>query len=741
MKKNRTTHAMSGVFIIVFSLLFLLLAGRFMYIQATGEVAGVSLEQWAKEKRTTSYPLSSERGKIFDKNGMTLAYDMPVYRLYAIISEEYSKGMEEPLHVVDPAATAKALAPILDVDEKDILTPIENGLKNNKFQVEFGKIGKNLSQNKRDEILALNLPGIYFEEDSLRNYPNGTFASHIIGFAREMDVEKEGEVTKEIAGVTGIEREMNDILKGEDGYISYQRDRYNKKLLDADEIVKKPKDGHDVYLTIDQKIQTLLEDVLTDVQEEYNPERITAIVMNPKTGEILAMGNRPSYNPNNPANVENWYNDAISSPFEPGSTMKIFTWASAIEAGVYNGSEGFMSGEYQVNEKIVPIRDHNQGRGWGVISYDEGFTRSSNVAAARLVWEKMGTDTFHEYLQAFDLDKETGIDLPGEIQGQILYNWPREKLTTAFGQGSTLTPIQQMKAATAIANDGKMMQPYVIQKIVDPSTGKVIEEKEPTVVKEPISPETAKEVLQLMDSAVNGKYATGKNYQLEGYTVGGKTGTAQIPDPNGNGYLTGRNNYVFSFLGVAPVEDPELMVYVAVKQPELGDKPSSEPAAKIFKTVMGNSLRYLNIEPDMEEEKNVELVTVPDLKGQNPSEAKQRLSDLGLNPVVIGDGNKIIAASVDAGEEVLSQKRVFLVTDNPKMPNIIGWSVRDVVQLADLMELKMEVLGGGYAISQSIEAGTALKKNDYLGVEFAEPNIENKETNEEAENNVDHESG
>src|SRR5690625_223152 len=218
--------------------------------------------------------------------------------------------------------------------------------------------------------------------------------------------------------------------------------------------------------------------------------------MKPKTDEILDISNRPSYNPTDPAEVENWYNDVISTPVEPGSAVKMFTWAAAIEEGVYNGEETFESGSYTVNERIQPINDHNRGEGWGSISYNEGFQRSSNVAAAKLAWEKIGTDTFLEYLQAFDFDKPTEIDLPGEVEGQILYNWPLEKLTSSFGQGSTLTPIQQMKAATAIANDGKMLQPYVIKRIVDSSTGEIMEEKNANVVGEPISEETSDQVLK-----------------------------------------------------------------------------------------------------------------------------------------------------------------------------------------------------------------------------------------------------
>lgn len=724
---------MAGILIIVFTGIFLITAGRFLYIQATGEINDISLEEWAEKKRTSTYPLNAERGKIFDKNGMTLAYDRPTFTMYAIVKEEYSDNLEEPKHVTDPQETADKLAPLLDVEESFILERLEKGIENDRFQVEFGKEGRELSQQEKDDIAALGLPGINFEKEPMRYYPNGTFASHIIGFARETEVETEDGVKKEITGIAGMEQEMNELLAGKNGRISYQRDKYNKKLLDPNEVITKPEDGNDVYLTIDQKIQTLLEDVLTQVEEDYNPERVTAIVMDPKTGEVLAMSNRPSYNPNNPANVENWYNDVISNPFEPGSTVKMFTWASAIEEGVYNGNETFMSGTYQANEKLKKIGDHNGGRGWGTITFDKGFERSSNVAAAKLAWEKLGPEKFLEYLKAFDFDEPSGIDLPGEVPGQILYNWPMEKITTAFGQGSTVTPIQQMKAATAIANDGKMLQPYVIKKIVDPNTGDILEEKSPKVVDQPISEETSDHVLKLLESVVYGENGTGKRYQLDDYTVGGKTGTAQIPNPDGPGYMTGRENYIFSFLGMAPIDDPELMMYVSVKQPEAKPtEPTSLPVSFIFNNVMENSLHYLNIEPDKDDDYSVEKTEIQEIIGEDAQAAETALAEKGLQVTVVGSGT-VVAANVAEGDTILSNQRIILITDNPSMPDIIGWSKREVLQLADLLELKVELFGNGYVVTQNIKEDTPLKKNDYLGVELLPPN-ETMEESTDAEN-------
>jgi penicillin-binding protein 2B len=728
MGKNKKTNIMASIFMLLFLFLFLIISGRFIYIQATGETSDVSLLAWADKQRETSIALNAERGKIYDHNGMTLAYNRPTYRLYAILDEDYSKNSKQALHVVDPEITAEKLAPFLDIKPEEIKKTLDKGIKEDRFQVEFGAKGKNLSQEVMEDIRDLKLPGVYFLEDQIRYYPNGMFASHIIGFARP-----EGDDTN-IVGVTGIEDEKNKILHGTDGFIRYQRDKYNKKLLNAKEVVKEPENGKDIYLTIDQKIQTLLEDVLSQVDEKYEPERITAVVMNPKTGEVLALSNRPSYNPNSLDEIENWYNDVISTPVEPGSTAKIFTWASAIDAGVYQGDELYQSGKYKIHEKVDPVNDHNNGAGWGMISFDEGFRRSSNVAASKLVWENIGADRFYDYLQKFDFDKITGIDLPNEVAGKISYDYPSDKLRTAFGQGSTITPIQQMKAATSIVNNGNMVQPYVIKKIVDPNSNDIIEENEPKVVGQPISEQTAEQMIDLLDSVVNSKDGTGKKYQLEDYSVIGKTGTAQMPDPNG-GYLTGEENYIFSFLGMAPKDDPKLMMHVSVTKPKFtAPETGSDPVAFIFKNVIENGLHYLNIEPDMEKDiQDTELFTFPKVIGEKRKSIENALLKMGANFTFAGEGDIVDAANIEEGETFYPGQRVILITDQPKMPDVTGWSQRDIVQFVGLLDMKMESKGSGFIYQQSIKVGTKLKKKMTLKVELQAPTTKDNKSKEETE--------
>lgn len=717
--KSVNTHRGAAILMFFFAILFLVIAGRFLYIESTAKVQGVDLNEWAEDIRTSSYEIDANRGKIFDKNGMVLAYDRPTYRMYAIVDPEYTANPKEPRHVTEPSKTASKLAPLLDLSESEIERTIENGIETHEnndgdddlFQVEFGAKGKNLSQSTVDEINDMNLPGIQFIEESKRYYPNGMFASHVIGFARSNG--------NEINGVTGIEKQMEEYLKEKKGHISYERDKYGTKLLDPKQVMTEPDHGEDVYLTIDQKIQTFLEDAMTQVNEQYSPEKIMAAVMDPKTGEVLAMSNRPSYNPNAIGNVKNWYNDIISYPFEVGSPMKIFTWASAIEEGVYNGSDLYESGTYRVTENSKRIADHNNGRGWDMISFDEGFQRSSNVAASKLVYEVIGPTKFRDYLTKFHLDQKTGIDLPGEMSSKLVYNRPIEYITTGFGQGSIFTPIQMMTAATAIANDGSMMRPFVLSKIASSDTGEVLKQGKPEKIGQPVSKETAKKVRDLMGTVVTSEHGTGRSFKLEDFSLAGKTGTAEIVGSDGN-YMTGRENYVFSFMGMAPKDDPELLMYVAVKQPDLEPTElGSEPVSYIIKTVMENSLHYLDIQPDKDVSADVTQYSLPDVTGMATKKAESRLKETFEDVVVIGNGDEVVSTLPSPKSEVLANQKVMVVTDKPTMPDLTGYSLRDVNRIVDHFDMKLEVMGNGFVTKQNISPGSSINEDGYLVVELS----------------------
>ena len=577
-----------------FGLLFFVLIFRYFSIQISGEVDGQPLAAKAQEKYSREGNLTALRGDIFDRNGGVIAEDTNAYTIIAILDKKMTTNPKKPQHVKNLDKTARELSKYLEMDESEIYSILSKGKKSKKFQVEFGKSGRDITNQTKKKIEDLKLPGITFIRDSKRFYPNGVFASHLVGYADR--IEQKDKTIKSI-GKMGIEKILNDELTGKNGKVNFESDLWGYILPDGKEKISPAQNGNDVYLTIDQKIQTFLEDAMNKVDKEYKPEKIIAIVADPKTGEILAMGQRPTFHPKTKEGIDKgWHNEAIETSFEPGSTMKIFTLAAAVQEKVFHSNETYQSGSYQVTNKDKAIHDHNYS-GWGTISYLEGVQRSSNVAFAKIAKEKLGFEKFREYLTKFGFDKPTGIDLPDETSGKIQFTYPIEKITTAYGQGTAITPIQQIQAATAIANDGKMIKPHVVKKIVNHDTGETIKSNSPEVVSTPISKETAKQVRDILETVVTSPNGTGGRYKIDGYSVAGKTGTANIPGPNGR-YLQGADNYMFSFLGMAPKDDPKLIVYVAVQQPDLdGTGMGALPVSGIFNPVMKNSLQYLNIKP------------------------------------------------------------------------------------------------------------------------------------------------
>ncbi|TDQ42320.1 penicillin-binding protein [Aureibacillus halotolerans] len=714
-KKNPAVNVGVRVLLLAFILLFFVLFGRIVYIQAAKEVDGVQLSDYAESQRTVSKTLEAKRGTIYDRNGMPLAEDVQSYTVYAIVRDGFQG------RVKDEEKVAEELAPILGVDQAYILDQLNvTSTEENPgpFQVEFGSSGSKLSYEKKEEIEALDLKGIYFIRENKRFYPNGVFASHVLGYTTEND---EGE----IVGVMGLEKSLDDYLQQTPGKIQYKRDKLDTKLPNAEEMVVPPHNGASVYLTFDQKIQGFLEDAMKKVEEEYTPSNMIGIVAKPETGQILAMASYPSFDPN-VRDITHYQNDAISYRFEPGSTMKVFTVAAAIEEGVFNPNELYQSGRYSFNGStaISDVRTN-----WGTISMLEGIQRSSNVAAGILGMEKLGPDRFLEYLKKFDLDKTTGIDLPGETNSRFVYKEPIEKLTTTFGQGTAITPIQQIKALTAVANDGKMMTPYVINEIKNSNNGETLYKGKPEVAGTPISAETAERVRTILGTAVSESVGSGKPYEMEDYDVAGKTGTAQIPGKDGS-YMTGHNNYFFSFLGMVPEQDPEFVIYIGIKQPQLGlnqygyPESGSSPVSKVFKPFVQNTMQYLDIAPREEEQKQEKAqkgFTVKEYKGTDITAVSQQLQEAGMTPVVVGSG-KIVRQEPAAGETILPGARVFLLgEENPAMPDLTGYSYREFLRLSSLLNVQPNPTGSGYVVKQNVEAGQPVQEGDYLVVELEPP--------------------
>lgn len=716
MKKKRFRFQWGAFLLLIFyGGLFFLLFSRMFMLQATGEVEGQELAARAAAKYSKESAITASRGKIYDTNGQVIAEDTLSYRIIAVVNEKATTDAKKPRHVVDAEKTAKILADYIPMDEEKIykqLTRVNNeGEK--PYQVEFGSAGRGISHEIMSKIKAEKLPGILFVNDLKRYYPNGIFASHLVGFTVKEENKDSTFTTK---GKMGLELTYDKELTGKDGKVEYETDAFSYLLPNSEKMVTPAKNGDDIYLTLDKTIQSFLEEAMTTVEKEYNPESMTAIVADPKTGKILAMSQRPTFNPDTrEGDNMKWLNEAIEETIEPGSTMKTFTLASAIDTGVWEPNAYYPSGQYRVLDRV--IKDYNRV-GWGYITYLQGFQRSSNTAMAHLL-EHIGEDVFFDYLDRFGFGKKTGIDLPNEASGKLLSNYPVERVTTTFGQGSTVTPIQLIQALTAIANDGKMMQPYVIDRIVDPSTGKTIKKHEPIVKGTPVSADTAKQVKEILASTLTVKDGTAKDFILDEYEVAGKTGTAQIPLGNGR-YSWGSNEFLYSFLGMAPVDDPQLIMYVSVKRPKLKGDAGSIPVSKVFNPVMLNSLKYLNVNP--EDVKHVDDTSIQDYTGQSAEAVQVELTNDGLQPVIVGSGGKIIDQYPKGPQKLVKGNLVFLKTEGDvTLPDFTNWSLRNVLAFKTMANLEIEVVGEGFVASQSVSAGTVISDSSPIVVKLKTP--------------------
>ncbi|WP_341961518.1 penicillin-binding transpeptidase domain-containing protein [Planococcus maritimus] len=717
MKKKFRFQGGAFLLFLLFAGLFFLLMARIITIQATGKVEGQELAARAAAKYSQEEVLTAERGKILDRNGEVIAEDTLTYKLVAVLDESVTTNPKEPNHVIDAEETAAYLSEQLGTPEEELLSILDNGIEKDRYQVEFGAAGREISHTQMLEMKEKDLPGLLFVKDLKRLYPNGVFASHLIGFAMKEELE-DGQVKTK--GKMGLESIHDEVLTGKNGKMEFDTDKWGYLLPNSQEAITPAIDGSNLQLTLDRTLQNFLEDAMSSVQEEYNPARMIAVIADPDTGEILGMSQRPTFNPNTREGLsENWLNESIELTIEPGSPMKVFTLASAIEEGKWDPNAYYNSGTYTLLDRT--IGDHNSGRGWGSITFLEGFQRSSNVSMGYLL-ERLGADNFMNYIDAFGFGKKTGIDLPNEAAGKILDEYPINKLTTSYGQGSTVTPIQMIQAATAIAGDGTMMKPYIIDQIKNPDTGDVTVKSEPEEAGTPISAETAKQVREVMASTVTSDVGSAKGFALQDYSVAGKTGTAQVPGEDGR-YMTGSNNYLFSFLGMAPAEDPELLIYIGVQQPQLpADEYGSVPVSKIFTSVMENGLKYLNIAPENSVE--AKTVEIEDYQGLSLEETVSQLEAKGLNAVVAGDNSQITDQYPQAGEKLVAGENIILRTDGTTaIPDFTGWSKRELLAFQALSGLPLEIAGQGFVMTQSVAEGAVPESGESVIIELQPPEV------------------
>ena len=603
---------------------------------------------------------------------------------------------KKPQHVVDKELTADKLSPILGMDKNELLFYLS---KENVYQTEFGTKGKGLNELVKKQIEDLNLPGLDFIESYKRYYPKGNFASYTIGYTKNSN-----DSDSTITGEMGIEKQFNEILKGEDGYTTYQKDLKGYKIAGTPSYTKEAIQGKDIYLTIDSNIQFFIEQALRNSNKSYNWEWFNITLLDAKTGAVLGTSSSPSFDPN-VKNIINYLDLLVSAPYEPGSTMKTFTYMAAMENGVYDGNETYKSGIY-VTQDGTEIGDWNRN-GWGVITFDKGYAMSSNVGVINIISRHMSSIMLRQYFKKLGFGRKTGIELPNESRGKLDFKYETEIYNAGFGQGILTTPIQNVKAMTPLTNDGMLLEPYIVSKIVDSTTGEVILNNEREEVERVASSNTVTKMLQLMDDCVNGIGNTGSGYRIEGGELIGKTGTAQIANENGGGYLRGQEDIISSFAGIYPKSNPQVIIYASVKKPTGG---SQKPISNAIKEIVQNISKYYGNDDSKSNTITIKKYKVPNFINQKKDTVKTTLDSNAISSVIYGNGDKIIKQIPEAGEEITSLERVYLITNdtNLTVPSVIGASSKLSKEVLEKMGLKVKLEGVGYVTNQSIPEGTQI---------------------------------
>lgn len=625
-------HKRIKIVLILIFILFLVVILKVFYIQffEYEKLNDLATDLWSR-----NLPIEPNRGIIYDINNLIIADNVTTTSLVLI-----------PNQIKDKERVAKDLSEILDVTFDEMYKHVSKKTSIERVHPE----GRRLSYEIADKINALNYDGVYLLKESKRYYPYDTLLSHVIGY-----------VGIDNQGLSGLELMYDEYLTGEYGSIKYFSDAKGSRL-NLSEIYEKPQDGMNLQLTVNLKIQESVERELDNVVSKYNPDSALAIVMNPNNGEILAMSSRPNFSPSNYKDYsveEINRNLPIWSTYEPGSTFKIITLAASLEEKVVDLDNDTYTDTGSIQVENARIRCWKSG-GHSHQTYLQVVENSCNPGFVTL-GQKLGKDKLFDYIDKFGFGKKTGIDLNGESNG-ILFNLDRvgpvELATTSFGQGVSVTPIQQITAVSAAINGGYLYKPYIVKRILEPVTNSVILENDKTFVRQVISSETSKEVRRALESVVaNG---TGRNAYIEGVSVGGKTGTAQ--KVNNGMYMIG--NYIVSFLGFAPVDNPEAVVYVAIDNPKGITQYGGTVAAPVAKEILTDIISILDIKDENVKDKvynynDIKYYDVPNVVSLTKEEAIKELKNFKI--VYSGSGKYVKEQSPNAGTRIKSGGTVRLL--------------------------------------------------------------------------------
>ena len=704
--------------------LFAVFLVNFAVIIGSGSKFGTDLVKEAKKVHQITRTVPAKRGTIYDRNGVPIAEDATSYNVYAVIDKKYKSATGKILYVEDAQfnKVAEVFHKYLDMEEAYVKEQLSQP---NLTQVSFGAKGNgityaNMMAIKKD-LKDASVEGIDFTTSPNRSYPNGQFASSFIGLA-QLHENEDG--SKSLLGTSGMESSLNSILAGKDGIITYEKDRLGNIVPGTEQVSQQTVDGKDVYTTISSTLQSFMETQMNAFQEKVKGKYMTATLVSAKTGEILATTQRPTFDADTKEGLTKdfvWRDILYQSNYEPGSTMKVMTLAAAIDNNTFPGGEVFNSSELKIADVTIRDWDVNEGlTGGRMMTFSQGFALSSNVGMT-LLEQKMGDATWLDYLNRFKFGVPTRFGLTDEYAGQLPADNIVNIAQSSFGQGISVTQTQMIRAFTAIANDGVMLEPKFISALYDPNDQSV-RKSQKEIVGNPVSKAAASSTRDHMvmvgTDPVYGtmhNHSTGKpTVTVPGQNIALKSGTAQIADEKNGGYLVGTTNYIFSAVSMNPAENPDFILYVTVQQPEhysgiqLGEfaNPILERAV-----AMKDSLNLQSTAKTLDQVTNQSAYTMPSIKDISPGDLAEALRRNIVQPIVVGTGTKIKESSVEEGTDLSPNQQVLLLSDKAEeVPDMYGWTKATAEAFSKWLNIELVFEGSGSTVQkQDVRANTAIK--------------------------------
>lgn len=718
--RRRVGKSLSLLSVFVFAIFLV----NFAVIIGTGTRFGTDLAKEAKKVHQTTRTVPAKRGTIYDRNGVPIAEDATSYNVYAVIDENYKSATGKILYVEKTQfnKVAEVFHKYLDMEESYVREQLSQPkLK----QVSFGAKGNgityaNMMAIKKD-LKDASVEGIDFTTSPNRSYPNGQFASSFIGLA-QLHENEDG--SKSLLGTSGMESSLNSILAGKDGIITYEKDRLGNIVPGTEQVSQQTVDGKDVYTTISSTLQSFMETQMNVFQEKVKGKYMTATLVSAKTGEILATTQRPTFDADTKEGLTKdfvWRDILYQSNYEPGSAMKVMTLASSIDNNTFPSGEYFNSSEFKIADATTRDWDVNDGlTTGGMMTFSQGFAHSSNVAMS-LLEQKMGDATWLDYLNRFKFGVPTRFGLTDEYAGQLPADNIVSIAQSSFGQGISVTQTQMLRAFTAIANDGVMLEPKFISAIYD-TNNQSVRKSQKEIVGNPVSKETASTTRNHMILVgTDPLYGTMYNHYtgkpiitVPGQNVAVKSGTAQIADEKNGGYLVGSTNYIFSVVTMNPAENPDFILYVTVQQPEhYSGIQLGEFATPILEraSAMKESLNLQSPAKNLDKVTTESSYAMPSIKDISPGELAEALRRNIVQPIVVGTGTKIKESSVEEGKNLAPNQQVLLLSDKvEEIPDMYGWKKETAETFAKWLDIELEFEGSGSVVQkQDVRTNTAIK--------------------------------